>query len=129
MYQVDAKFFYHTINPNSNIKLLCQSQLRILIQCHTSCILKPSEGNKERENCKRMTKIFDKLIQNGIISMFVCFESLFKSIKSAPCINSTTHMKVRMFQCSASMQVVKHGLETCHFILLLFSSDQIVLTH
>ena len=62
MYQVDVKFFYHIISPNSNIKLL------------------PLQG---------------KL----------------------------------MFQRSASMQVVKHGLETCHFILLLFSSDQIVLTH
>ena len=64
--------------------------------------------------------------------MFVCFESLFKSIKSAPCVNSTTvtHESTKlMFQRSASMQVVKHGLETCHFILLLFSSDQIVLTH
>ena len=63
--------------------------------------------------------------------MFVCFESLFKSIKSAPCVNSTTvtHKSTKlMFQRSASMQVVKHGLETCHFILLLFSSDQIVLT-
>ena len=111
MYQVDIKFFYHIINPNSNIKLLYQSQLRILIQCHTSCILKPSEGNQEGENCTRMTKIFDKLIQNGIISMFVCFESLFKSIKSAPCVNSTTHIKVRMFQRSASMQVVNMGLK------------------
>ena len=61
--------------------------------------------------------------------MFVCFESLFKSIKSAPFVNSTTmtHESTKlMFQRSASMQVVKHGLEICHFILLLFSSDQIV---